>query len=208
MALGYLIGVLMLSALVWLGYGAWRIGAISRGQQIGDRAGTALLLIDLQTVFWDDGPYSGGAKAAVQKRILDEVDVARSSGAPVIAVRQEWSIPSTKAIARIAMHSQAIEGTSGTELAEPFSECADHVLIKRVQDAFETTELDSLLQKYEVGRLRVVGLDLSYCVLKTVLSARKRGYDVTIVKDGTLAADPNAAARAERLMLSQNVSIQ
>ncbi|WP_243253547.1 isochorismatase family cysteine hydrolase [Pseudosulfitobacter sp. DSM 107133] len=180
-----------------------RIGAISRGTPIGARQGTALLLIDLQSVFWDHGPYAEPAKAAVGAAILDEIRAAKSNGFPVIALRQEWSIPSTVAVARLLMKGQAVKGSDGTEIAAPFAEIADYSLVKRVQDAFETGELDVLLERLGVERLRIVGLDFNYCVLKTALAARHRGFAVTVVKDGTLAAKPTEDA--EKRMLSGGV---
>ena len=47
MTLIYLVVAVALSALGWLAYGIWRIGAISQGAQIGTRFGTALLLVAL-----------------------------------------------------------------------------------------------------------------------------------------------------------------
>ncbi|QOL81117.1 cysteine hydrolase [Pseudooceanicola spongiae] len=205
MVIVYLLGALVLSAVAWLSWGIMRIGAISRGKPIGDRTGTALLLIDLQSVFWDHGPYSDAAKAAARDVILDEIKAAKLNGLPIVAVRQEWSIPSTKAVARMAMKGQALEGTAGTEVAEPFAGHADHVLIKRVQDAFETGELDRLFEKLGVGKLRIAGLDFNYCVLKTAFAARNRGYAVTIIKQGTLSAKPTE--QAEQRVSSHGVSL-
>ena len=45
-----------------------------------------------------------------------------------------------------------------------------------------------LLNTRQHAQLRIVGLDFNYCVLKTALAARARGYAVTVVTDGTLAA--------------------
>ncbi|MEM7490869.1 MAG: cysteine hydrolase [Pseudomonadota bacterium] len=190
----YVLAAAALLGIGWLAAGVWRIGAVSRGEPIGERPGTALILIDLQAVFWDHGPYSDGAKSAARAAILDEIGAARAKGYPVIAVRQEWSIPSTVAIARLTMKGQAVQGTAGMELAAPFEGLADRVLVKRVQDAFETGDLDALLAERDVGRLRLVGLDFNYCVQKTALAARNRGYEVTVVASGTLSAGPTAQA--------------
>ena len=157
-------------------------------------------------MFWNDGPYSDAVKSEAKAAILEEIGAAKSKGYPVIAVRQEWSIPSTKMVARLTMKSQAVEGTPGTELAEPFADLADHVLVKRVQDAFETGELDPLLAKLNVGLLRLVGLDFNYCVQKTALAARKRGYEVTILKRGTLSSAPTD--QSEKRMESQQIALQ
>lgn len=103
------------------------------------------------------------------------------------------------------MKGRAIEGTDGTEIAERFSSLPQHVIVKRVQDGFETGELDVLLKRFDVGKLRLVGLDLNYCVQKTALAAVNRGYDVTVVKGGTLSAAPTEVA--EQRMTSAGVVI-
>ncbi|SOC20617.1 nicotinamidase-related amidase [Rhodobacter sp. JA431] len=203
MTFGYILGAAVLFLIIWLGDGIRRIGSVSVGKTIGERGGSALLLIDLQSVFWDCGPYSDASKKSASAVILEEVAAARVQNHPVIAVRQEWSIPSTKVLARLTMRGQAIEGCEGTELAWLFSSCPDHVIVKRVQDAFETGELDALLERLDVGELRVVGLDLNYCVQKTALAARNRGYGVTVMKYGVLAAGPMEAA--EKRMSSAGV---
>ncbi|UWR78391.1 isochorismatase family protein (plasmid) [Phaeobacter inhibens] len=64
--------------------------------------------------------------------------------------------------------------------------------------------MDALLKRYDVGRLRLVGLDMNYCVQKTALAARKRGYEVTVVKEGTLAATQTESA--EKKMSSAGVA--
>lgn len=201
----YIFAIAVLFLILWLGNGIRRIGAVSVGKPISGRNGSALLLIDLQSVFWDRGPYSEAAKQSAAAAILEEAEAARAQNQPVIAVRQEWSIPSTKAVARLMMKGQAIEGSDGTELAALFASLPEHVIVKPVQDAFETGELDALLQRLDVGQLRLVGLDLNYCVQKTALAARNRGYDVTVVKGGTLAAAPTD--RAENRMSAAGVAI-
>lgn len=205
MTFGYILCAAVLLLLLWLGNGVRRIGSVSGGQKISDRTGSALLLIDLQSVFWERGPYSDAAKETAAAVILKEVEAARNQGHPVIAVRQEWSIPSTKVLAKLTMNGHAVEGSEGTELAEAFRSLPDNVIVKRVQDAFETGELDTLLERLDVGRLRLAGLDLNYCVLKTALAARNRGYGVTVVDDGTLSAAPRE--NAEKRMLSSGVVV-
>lgn len=203
MTFAYLIAIAALLGFVWLFLGVRKIGVVSRGQPIGVREEEALLLIDLQSVFWGSGPYSDVEKQSAKDAIMREIDAAKAQGHPIVAVRQEWSIPATKVVARLAMKGQAIAGSAGTELAEPFSGLVDRVIVKRVQDAFETGALDALLAELRVGKLRIVGLDLNYCVLKTALAARNRGYDVRVVKEGTLSATPSD--RSEEQLAAQGV---
>lgn len=192
--------LLLLGVTVWFANGIRRIGAVSSGDPIGDRSGVALLLIDLQTVFWDAGTFTEIAKSEAEAQISAEIDAARSSGIPVIAIRHEWSIPATKAVAKLLMKGQAIEGTPGTEIAEPFKEIANHTVVKRVQDAFETKELENLLEKLDVGSLRLVGLDTNHCVAKTALAACQRGYNVEIAKRGVLSTDPKTAEKTLEML--------
>ncbi|MFI0397092.1 cysteine hydrolase family protein [Paracoccus jiaweipingae] len=206
MTFGIIMGVAALALILWLGNGVRRIGAVSVGEPIRNRDASALLLIDLQSVFWDSDAYPDAAKESAAAVIFKEIRAARAQNHPVIAIRQEWSIPSTRAVARLLMNGQAIAGSEGTELAAPFLSLPDQIIVKRVQDAFETGELDALLKRLDVGKLRLVGLDLNYCVQKTALAARNRGYDVTVVKDGTLSAAPTEGA--EKRMSSAGVVIR
>ncbi|MEM1130413.1 MAG: isochorismatase family protein [Pseudomonadota bacterium] len=201
----YLIALLPFGLGLWLASVIRRIGAVSTGAPIGPRPGTALLLIDLQTAFLENGPYDRTAIAAAEAAILDEVAAARAAGWPIVAVRQEWSLPSTKLLARLAMKGRAVAGTAGTELAAPFDGLADHVLVKRVQDAFETGALDPLLQKLDVGALRLVGLDFDHCVAKTARAARRRGFDVAVVTQATLSAGPSE--RTRRILRAEAVTL-
>lgn len=203
-----ILALVILGVAVWFANGIRQIGAVSAGDPIREQSGTALLMIDLQTVFWDAGTFTEAAKAEAKTQILTEVDAAKSNGIPVIAIRQEWSIPSTKAVARLLMKGQAVKGTSGTELAAPFSNAADHVVVKRVQDAFETKELDALLKQLNVGKLCLVGLDTNYCVAKTALAARQRGHDVEIVEQGILSADPKKAEKTIDMLRGEQVILR
>ncbi len=203
-----LAALVICGAILWLANGIRQIGAISSGDPISGRSGTALLLIDLQTVFWDSDLFDEPAKAVAKSLILAEIDAAKSDRIPVIAVRQEWSIPATKALARVLMKGQAIAGTPGTEVAAPFAELADQTLVKRVQDAFETKELDKILAQLNVGTLRIVGLDTNYCVAKTALAARQRGYEVEIVRHGVLSADPKKAEKTLTMLRTKHVMLR
>ena len=180
-ALGLLIGPLF--------YGLWQITRVSRGTRISARSGAALLLIDLQTVFWNDGPYPAEARTTAEAAIREAVSAAKARGEPVIALRQEWSQPLPRLIARATMKGQALAGSPGTELAEPFAALPDNVLTKRVQDGFETGALDTLLARLGVGHLRLAGIDGNYCVARTAEAALTRGYAVTLDTAAILAAD-------------------
>lgn len=196
----FVLAVLTGLGLAALAFGLWQITRVTKGSRIPSRSGEALILIDLQQVFWDEGPYPAEARASTEAAIRAEVYAAKASGVPVIALRQEWSQPMTRIIARLTMKGQALAGTPGTELATPFVDLPDAILVKRVQDGFETGALDALLAQEGLGHLRLAGIDGNYCVAKTAEAALARGYRVTLLPDATLSADPaRYAATQERL---------
>ena len=68
--------------------------------------------------------------------------------------------------------------------------------------AFEGTDLETQLRVKGVGRIFVGGLATDYCVLHTVRDARKRGFDVVLIRDAVRAVNANAGdgERAEQEM--------
>ena len=69
--------------------------------------------------------------------------------------------------------------------------------------AFESTNLDNELQSNGIKRLFVSGLATDYCVVNTVLDAKKRGLDVVVLMDATLGinAKPGDVNRAVERMV-------
>ncbi|MEQ5872096.1 cysteine hydrolase [Sagittula sp. NFXS13] len=203
-----ILGLAVVGVIIWLANGIRQMGTVSIGEPIGNQPKTALLLIDLQTAFWNAGTFTEKAKEKAKEQILAEVEAAKADGIPVIGVRHEWSIPSTKAIAKLLGKGLAVEGTPGTELISPLDTLADHTMVKRVQDAFETKELDKFLKQLDVGKLRIVGLDTNYCVAKTALAARQRGYEVEIVSQAVLTADQNKAEQTLEMLQNKQVTLR
>lgn len=160
----------------------------TQGTPIEPRPGAALLLVDLQTVYWRDDTYDAQTRARVEAAVAREAALAQHRNQPVIAVRQEWSGIGPRLIAWIAMKGHAVKASPGTELAAPFAGQADHVVTKRVQDGFETGELDVVLRVLRVGHLRIAGLDGTGSVARTAQAAINRGYEVTLVSDAIATA--------------------
>ncbi|MEP4198645.1 MAG: isochorismatase family cysteine hydrolase [Aliishimia sp.] len=202
-----ILAIAFLGAILWLANGIRLIGAVSQGAPIAERSEAALLMIDLQSVFWNAAMFSNTSMAEAEACILTELERAKANGIPIIAIRQEWSIPSTKVVAKLLMKGQAIEGTPGTEVAAPFDGLASYEIVKRVQDAFETSQLDTLLETLKVGKLSIVGLDTNYCIAKTALAARQRGYEVEIVKRAVLSADQKNAVQTLDMLAGKHVKL-
>ena len=65
----------------------------------------------------------------------------------------------------------------------------DTLLRKPASDAFQDTDLESILGKPESCKLIVTGCDTEFCIDSTVRSALARGYRVTVPEDGHSLVD-------------------
>ncbi len=173
----------------WLAQGARRISQVTKGPKITHRNASALLLIDLQTVFWEGPAYDNTTRQQALDAILSEAEKAMQQGMPIIAIRHEWSEVRSRLIAKVLLKGAGIAGSAGTEIAHAFSELPAHVITKGVQDAFASGELETLLQSLDVGTLRIAGLDGEHCVARTAESALGRGYNVQLLADAIVTAN-------------------
>ncbi len=60
---------------------------------------------------------------------------------------------------------------------------------REAYSGFEGTDLDARLKRLGARRLFVGGLATDYCVLRTVLDARSRGYETFVLTDAIRAVD-------------------
>ena len=137
-----------------------------------DRPGTALLVIDVQ-----NGVVAGGHnRDAVVANIASLVERARAGQVPVVWVQ----------------HSSD-ELPPGSETWQYVSElgqaAGEPVVHKRYGDAFEDTDLESVLAERKVGRLVVAGAQTDACIRSTLHGAVVRGYDATLVSDAHTTED-------------------
>lgn len=197
--------IILLAAIIWAIATYRKIGAVSRGHPIENRTGAALLLIDLQEDFWNSGQYSEDQKARATEAIREAARKAKERGQPIVTIRQEWSQPSTKLFAKLFMKGTGVAGRPGTRMAAPFADLGQHDIVKRVQDGFETGALDTLLAQLNIGHLQIAGLDTAFCVNKTARAALGRGYKVSLISDGLLAALPKAEATARAALQKAGV---
>jgi nicotinamidase-related amidase len=137
------------------------------------RPNSALLVVDVQT-----GVVAGmHERDAVVSNIATLVKRARGENAPVVWVQDSGSVPDS-------------DGWQIVPELEP-DEAEPHVE-KDYGDAFEATDLESILAGLGVGRLIVVGAESDACVRSTLHGAFVRGYDVTLVSDAHTAGDKTA----------------
>jgi nicotinamidase/pyrazinamidase len=166
---------------------------------------SALLVVDVQNDFADPAGslYVNGGEQ-IPAIVNAEVGAARAASAAIVYT-QDWHPPHTP-------HFQpdggiwpvhCVQDTWGAAL-HPDLEVEGDVVRKGIDggDGYsgfsvrdprtgerEPTELDRMLRERGVERLLVCGLATDYCVVETVLDARRLGYEVRVVVSGIRPVD-------------------
>jgi len=103
-----------------------------------------------------------------------------------------------------------VQNTKGANFSPDLRLPVDSVIISKATDpkheaysVFEGTDFADQLKKYGVKRLFIGGIATDYCILNTVLDARKLGYDTVVLMDATLGINvkPGDVNRAVETML-------
>ena len=139
---------------------------------LDDRPNTALLVVDVQNC------VVAGAhqRDAVVARVGGLVDRARQEGVPVVWVQHS--------------DEQIEYGSDDWRIVPELAPVEDEPRVEKTYgDAFEDTDLESVLAELEVGRLVVAGAETDACVRSTLHGALVRGYDTTLVSDAHTTGD-------------------
>ncbi|WP_234433682.1 cysteine hydrolase family protein [Streptomyces rimosus] len=147
----------------------------------GVRPAEALIVVDVQSAFFE-GEEAVPHAAAVQERLEDLVDRARSAGALIVHLQNDGA-PGTS----------DEPGTKGWELHLPVIPGPREVVIRKTEDdGFHETPLGDLLTGAGVRSLVVCGVMSEMCVLATARTALEREYRVVLPHDahGTYDVPP------------------
>ena len=139
---------------------------------LGDRPGSALVVIDVQ----NDVVTGTHNRDAVVANIVTLVDKARAEDVPVI-----WVQHSSEGM---PIDSDGWQFVPELKLGE-----SEPVVHKRYADSFEETDLESVLAERKIGRLVVTGAQTDECVRSTLHGAIVRGYDTLLVSDAHTTED-------------------
>ena len=169
--------------------------------------GDALLILDVQNDFCPGGalPIEGGD--TVVPVINRWIERATAQQLPVYASR-DWHPSGHISFAERGglWPPHCLQDSKGAQfhpaLALPDSAVIITKGVRFDQDqlsAFDQTGLATRLHQDKVGRLWVAGLAEDVCVRDTVLDARKSGFEVLLITEGTkpITADGGAKARQE-----------
>jgi nicotinamidase-related amidase len=152
---------------------------------------TALLIIDVQRAL-----CAGEYECFDIKRVIDTINElsakARKANIPVILIQHEEE-------------GDLLQFNSeGWQLAEGLVTSDEDLRVRKTTgDSFYQTNLRALLQKRDVDRLIICGLQTDYCVNATVHQAHTLGYDVVLAADAHSTVD-NGNMAAEDIIAEHN----
>jgi nicotinamidase-related amidase len=140
-----------------------------------DRPNAALLVIDVQN------GVLGGAhdRDRVVSNIRSVIDKARAAGVDVVWVQHN--------------SDDLVEGGDAWQIVPELVRSDSESLVqKRYADAFEETDLETLLASRGIGRLFLSGAQTDECIRSTLHGALVRGYDAILVADAHTTEDLSA----------------
>lgn len=129
-----------------------------------------LLIVDVQRAMFecDGGVYKG---LEVLERIERLLSTARNTEVPVIFIQHT------------EQSGEYGKGTDTWQIHERLKPLPNEVVVeKHYWDAFQKTELESVLKAYGLRKLIVVGMQTEYCMDTTIRNAFSRGYQLMGVK--------------------------
>ena len=172
----------------------------------------AVLIVDVQVDFLPGGNLGVRRGDEVVPALNRYVAAAGRKSLPVFASR-DWH-PQNHCSFRARggpWPEHCVAGTPGAAFAPGLELPLDAVVISKAStqeadaySAFQGTDLAQRLRALGVTRLLVGGLATDYCVVNTVLDARKAGFEVLLLADAIRAVEvkPGDGERAEREMRS------
>jgi len=158
-------------------------------------AGDALLLVDVQHDFLPGGSLAVPDGARVIAPLRRCIALFANRALPLFATR-DWH-PGDHCSFRAQggpWPEHCVAGSAGAAFALQLP-ASTRIVSKGTHAAqeaysgFAGTDLERQLNDESIGRLFVGGLATDYCVAQTVQDARRRGFDVVVLRDAIAAVD-------------------
>lgn len=151
---------------------------------------SALIVIDTQNGFLREGNLASPRCLEVLPAIQREVERALAAGERVVFTADTHE-PDDLEFAVFPEH--CVRGTHEAALVDELQAYLDrddcHLVAKRRYSALFETELEGLLHRFDVDRVRICGVCTDICVLHTTADLRNRDIAVSVVADATATFD-------------------
>jgi nicotinamidase/pyrazinamidase len=188
---------------------------------------TALVVVDVQNDFADPrGNLSVEHGQDIIPAVNEQIAAAARAGATIVYT-QDWHPEQTPHFEKDGgvWPVHCVRDTWGAKLHPELDVVADAVRIRKGvggEDGYsaftvrdpqtgheQPTDLHGQLQARGIERLVICGLAQDVCVLETVIDARDRGYDTTVLADAMAAVDlaHGDAARAVARMVAAGAEV-
>jgi nicotinamidase/pyrazinamidase len=175
------------------------------GGEAGSRArvpapGDALLVVDMQRDFLPGGALGVAGAPGILERVNACLVRFAAAARPIFASR-DWHPADHRSFASQGgpWPPHCVAHTPGAEFAQGLRLPPGTGVVSKGCEAgcegysaFDHTDLHHRLRYQSVRRLFVVGLATDYCVLASVLDARRLGYEVIVVADAVAAVQREA----------------
>lgn len=177
----------------------------------------ALLIVDVQRDFLPGGALGVADGDAVVPVLNRYIALAHARGMPIYASR-DWH-PRNHCSFKMQggpWPEHCVVHTRGAEFAAALELPRESVIIDKATtpgadaySAFAGTDLLQRLRRHNPRKLLVGGLATDYCVLNTVLDARKAGFDTLLLVDAIRAVNvqPGDGERAEQQMIAAGAQL-
>jgi nicotinamidase/pyrazinamidase len=177
----------------------------------------ALIVVDVQNDFCPGGTLAVPFGDSVIPLVNQYLAIAAEVGIPIF-VSQDWHPQHTEHFAdyggRWSVH--CVQGSPGATFHKDLRLPPSALVVRKGMSghddgysAFEGRletgrDLAQALGDHGVGRVYIGGLATDYCVLQTVLSARRAGFDTIWLRDASLPVEVNVGdgEKAEREMFA------
>ncbi|GGC08221.1 bifunctional pyrazinamidase/nicotinamidase [Marinobacterium zhoushanense] len=159
----------------------------------------ALLLVDLQRDFLPGGALGVADGDQVIPVVSDLIALFKARKRPILATR-DWHPPKHCSFQPQGgpWPPHCIQQTPGSGWAPGLNLPPSTLIVSKgtaispdAYSGFQGTDLAQQLSELNCQRLFVAGLATDYCVLQTVLDARKLGFEVQVVEDAIRAVNVN-----------------
>jgi nicotinamidase-related amidase len=154
---------------------------------------TALLVMDLQNGIVSRFVQDAEGMAPFQKA----VQAARSANIPVLFVRVAFRegypevSPRNKSFSAISKSGGMTMDEASTQIHEAVKPLEnEQVITKRRVSAFAGSDLEVILRAKEIEHIVLTGIATSGVVLSTLREAADKDYQITVLSDACLDADP------------------
>lgn len=170
----------------------------------------ALIIVDVQNDFCPGGSLAVEGGDQVASTLSGVATRFRIKGARIFAT-QDWHPEDHSSFEAQGgpWPPHCVQGSHGAELHKDLQPPVGTSIVRKGADkavdaysGFLDSNLEEQLRRTDIGRLFIGGLATDYCVLNTVLDARKLGFEVHLIEDAIAAvnAEPGDGEKAVEKM--------